>query len=91
MLHRRTFLTGLVSVIAAPAIVRASSLMPVRLVTWADDGMLFSERYAWAKVVPPNLWRDLVLYGTVTVKQEFGELGEYRGMRIIEAKEIPSA
>lgn len=30
ILHRRTFLTGLASIIAAPAIVRASSLMPVK-------------------------------------------------------------
>ena len=29
---RRNFLTGLVFLIAAPAIVRASSLMPVRIV-----------------------------------------------------------
>lgn len=29
-IHRRAFITGLVGLIAAPAIVRASSLMPVR-------------------------------------------------------------
>lgn len=30
MIHRRGLLTGLISLVAAPAIVRASSLMPVR-------------------------------------------------------------
>ena len=31
MIQRRSFLTGLVSLMAAPAIVRASSLMPIKL------------------------------------------------------------
>jgi hypothetical protein len=30
MIHRRSFLTGLAATLAAPAIVRAASLMPVR-------------------------------------------------------------
>lgn len=30
MIHRRSFITGLVSLVAAPAIVRAGSMMPVR-------------------------------------------------------------
>lgn len=30
MLHRRSFITGLVALVAAPAIVRAGSLMPVK-------------------------------------------------------------
>lgn len=33
ILPRRKFITGLVSLMAAPAIVRASSLMPVKVVT----------------------------------------------------------
>lgn len=32
MLERRSFITGLISLVAAPAIVRAGSLMPVRVV-----------------------------------------------------------
>lgn len=49
MIHRRSFVTGLISLIAAPAIVRASSLMPVKLVDFnpqtlfigtIDDGVL---------------------------------------------------
>jgi len=30
MIHRRGFITGLVSLVTAPAIIRASSLMPIR-------------------------------------------------------------
>lgn len=36
ILPRRQFLTGLASLIAAPAVVRASSLMPVKALTWRD-------------------------------------------------------
>ena len=36
MLARRSFLTGLVSLIASPAIVRASSLMPVKSMAVVD-------------------------------------------------------
>ena len=35
--NRRTFLTGLASLIAAPAIVRVSSLMPVKALRPATD------------------------------------------------------
>lgn len=31
MLQRRSFITGLISLVAAPAIVRAGSLMPVKM------------------------------------------------------------
>ena len=34
---RRAFITGLVSLIAAPAIVRATSLMPVKVMPPAED------------------------------------------------------
>jgi hypothetical protein len=34
MLERRNFLTGLISALAAPAIVRASSIMPIRTMLW---------------------------------------------------------
>lgn len=33
MINRRSLITGLISLAAAPAIVRASSLMPVKVVT----------------------------------------------------------
>lgn len=37
MIHRRQLLTGLIGIIAAPAIVRATSLMPIK--SWLDDGI----------------------------------------------------
>lgn len=37
MIHRRQLLTGLIGLIAAPAIVRATSLMPIK--SWIDDGI----------------------------------------------------
>lgn len=39
---RRTFIGGLASLIAAPAIVRVSSLMPVKVVDllWAEEAMI---------------------------------------------------
>ena len=37
LLHRRKVLTGLVSLLAAPAIVKASSLMPVRGIVQSVD------------------------------------------------------
>ena len=35
-LNRRSLITGLISFVAAPAIVRASSLMPVKAIPWDD-------------------------------------------------------
>lgn len=34
---RRSFITGLVALVAAPAIVRVGSLMPVKTVLWSTD------------------------------------------------------
>jgi hypothetical protein len=34
---RRSLITGLISLVAAPAIVRASSLMPVKTVLWVPN------------------------------------------------------
>jgi len=36
-MHRRSFITGLVSFVAAPAIVRVGSLMPVKGMLLLDD------------------------------------------------------
>lgn len=40
-MNRRGFITGLVSFVAAPAIVRAGSLMPIRAVLLAPTWRLF--------------------------------------------------
>lgn len=36
-LARRSFITGLITLVAAPAIVRAGSLMPVKHMVWSSD------------------------------------------------------
>lgn len=51
MIERRSFITGLVSLVAAPAIVRAGSLMPVRVVVEAEP--------MWIPV-GNSQWRDLL-------------------------------
>jgi hypothetical protein len=38
IINRRGLIIGLVSLVAAPAIVRASSLMPVRAIEYLSDG-----------------------------------------------------
>lgn len=39
MIHRRALITGLISLVAAPAIVRISSIMPVRTMEEYDMSM----------------------------------------------------
>lgn len=72
MIGRRRFITGLVSLVAAPAIVRAGSLMPVRVVIeplWSDSEMLLAKemmerlcdlqmrRSVWA-----HHWQDAAMF-----------------------------
>lgn len=56
-LSRRSLITGLVSLVAAPAIVRASSLMPVKAMppaNWLDQA------YSLTKTqIDRNLYADL--------------------------------
>lgn len=64
-LARRSFLTGLSAIIAAPAIVRASSLMPVKALKSGWD----YERYVWTdtslgyaitrEAIEDNLYRNV--------------------------------
>jgi hypothetical protein len=42
ILPRRKFLTGLLGIVAAPAVVKATSLMPVKLVDFGDGVALKS-------------------------------------------------
>jgi hypothetical protein len=48
-MHRRTLLRGLGAIIAAPAIVRASSLMPVKPIYGAP----------WTQVAPETILSDI--------------------------------
>ena len=58
MLNRRSLITGLISLVAAPAIVRAGSLMPVKALD--DAAFEFSPYYT---VIPINapLYNDLAV------------------------------
>lgn len=71
ILPRRSFITGLVSLIAAPAIVRAGSLMPVKSmytkvtrITLDYSDMdprwkLFSHQYNWNLQVVASDWQTI--------------------------------
>jgi hypothetical protein len=50
MLDRRGFLVGLASVIAAPAIVRATSIMPVRAIVPIGRGHILYDSAAWEQL-----------------------------------------
>lgn len=45
IIQRRNFLIGLMSVLAAPAIVRAENIMPVRALTLPDDPLVRGVRW----------------------------------------------
>ena len=79
-LSRRTLITGLISLVAAPAIVRAGSLMPVKAVDWTEGFFGVSEL--------PNLvfyestaeqWVDTRILG----RGFFGPVQIYKGGNIL--------
>lgn len=59
---RRSFITGLIALVAAPAIVRVGSLMPVKTVVWSVDDIaeLLSRRIDEAtRVLQNNLLQSI--------------------------------
>lgn len=59
-ISRRGLLSGLVGLIAAPAIVRVASLMPVK--AWMDDGVaLNAMRHPWSNVAGRDLTEDSLM------------------------------
>lgn len=54
MIGRRGFITGLISLVAAPAIVRAGSLMPVKTML-ADVSSDSFVAYEWQYALPRGL------------------------------------
>lgn len=63
MITRRGIITGLIGVISAPAIVRASSLMPVKTVWWPTPPSFYKANWVIAQhetmhaiVTEPRLW-----------------------------------
>ncbi len=67
MTTRRSFITGLISFVAAPAIVRAGSLMPVKVMepTLSIEDILRQRMDAAYAVMQDNLNRNL--YGDLPV------------------------
>ena len=61
IIGRRAFLRGLVSALAAPAIVRAASLMPVRVMPPVEelDALDDDFEYNFRISIPLDVWRSL--------------------------------
>jgi hypothetical protein len=58
LLQRRSFLVGLgASLVCAPAIVRASSLMPVKAVEWPD--IFAGHEFTFRTSLPQAAWRQI--------------------------------
>ena len=60
--NRRGFITGLISLVAAPAIVRVSSLMPVRQMIEPEFGVdweKYTSTFIWRTSLPATKWRLL--------------------------------
>jgi hypothetical protein len=83
MLNRRSLITGLISLVAAPAIVRVGSLMPVKVmvefepvtgVGWSGYRALLEE--AHRAMYPPTFYADLGAFGTAAMFN-----GEYVPLR----------
>ena len=64
MTSRRGFITGLISFVAAPAIVRASSIMPIRSTIIAADDQVFLR----------SLFQVLAQHPNVTATQNIEQL-----------------
>lgn len=91
-MNRRGFLTGLVGVVAAPAIVRSESLMKlwvppqeIDLVALHIQARLEAMRYAVSQT-----WKDAALYGTGAV-QTYQENGLIRFRRVSPFELFPEA
>lgn len=78
---RRSFITGLIALMAAPAIVRAGSLMPVKTIVWSKDELLalLDRRLDHcAEVLARNL-RDAI-YSDVQAGRVFNRNGVVGGL-----------
>lgn len=58
MTTRRDFITGLISFVAAPAIVRVTSIMPVKSMIEAEE-IIESYKYTIRTALPQMTWRLL--------------------------------
>jgi len=66
-INRRSLITGLISFVAAPAIVRVESLMPMKVVKQFNPEELLNEltNFAYNEPIPID-----ILYGIMLAKRE---------------------
>ena len=67
MINRRGLITGLISFVAAPAIVRASSLMPVKNMNNIIVGVDLNDLYGWNAIY--EIWYEDGVVKTTFVKE----------------------
>lgn len=67
---RRSFITGLVSFIAAPAIVRAGSLMPVKAIPPEYES--FTSYFGWDRDYVAHDWRHVSCVSTIDITEVYG-------------------
>lgn len=83
---RRKLITGLVSLIAAPAIVRASSLMPVKaMVSTVDDFEFYTDNLR----VMLDIRYSMAMYGRAFVKYRESEPPILLGLHDYTLEETP--
>jgi len=95
LLSRRGLITGLASFLAAPAIVRASSLMPVKAVPAPQP---YSEEWMLQTIYRDEYIReferarhDLLLYGTAVVEMPDGEVRSFRHVALNDFTSSPAS
>ncbi len=77
MTTRRGFLAGILAAAAAPALVRAGSLMPVAPRIWTPPMTLYEAADDYVFAQPDAYWGRMTLYT--------GEIGRWEGIRFIES------
>lgn len=69
IIQRRKFITGLLSLIASPALVKASSLMPINVIDWNITSVPIRLDYTF------NLYkRDAVKW--IMLNSQYGKFGK---------------
>ena len=69
MLNRRSLITGLISLVAAPAIVRATSIMPIKALPAVEDLDTLAR-----KQLADSLYGDLILTRQALVPRLFVQI-----------------
>jgi hypothetical protein len=92
MITRRGIIGGLIGIVAAPAIVRASALMPVKSIIYADAPKItFTETYyVVAETSSGGIWRE-VFRGEIDAEEfSIPLLGSKAGDELRIRVEVPN-